>query len=61
VKEINMSEAAKRLAEANGGHWGEHRFYSPADWRRDVESGNTRLSYWDWCLSCEEHAAVLKR
>lgn len=40
-----------QLADANGGTWGEHHTYIPADWRTEVENGDTRLGYWEWVAS----------
>lgn len=51
LAEIERLQAADKLAEANGGTWGEHHTYTPADWRLDVANCDTRSGYWDWVLA----------
>lgn len=54
IAEINRLQALeepRKLAEANGGTWGEHHTHTPADWRMDVENRDTRSGYWDWVLA----------
>jgi hypothetical protein len=46
-----MTWNAIQLAEANGGHWGEHPEHTVSEWRWAVGNGDTRLGYWDWVLS----------
>jgi hypothetical protein len=37
-----------KVMEENGGFNGEHPDYDLTDWRLEVQSGDTRLSYWEW-------------
>jgi hypothetical protein len=40
--------AAKDLMKKYGGVWSEHPDFPSEDWRYQVQSGDTRLGYWDW-------------
>ncbi|KAA0573418.1 hypothetical protein [Azospirillum sp. Sh1] len=43
------------------GVWGEHPGYPRADWRYQVENGDTNLGYWEWVeneLAIERSAPV---
>jgi hypothetical protein len=51
IQRLQDLEAARKLADANGGTWGEHHTYTPADWRLAVENHDTRSSYWGWVLA----------
>ena len=44
----DIRDEARELADANGGLWGEHPAWPAADWRYEVESGDTRLGYQAW-------------
>jgi hypothetical protein len=48
IKRLQDLEASRKLADQNGGTWGEHHTYKPADWRLEVEARDTRSGYWDW-------------
>ncbi len=43
-----MDMELERLMDANGGYWGKHPAYPPADWRYEVGNNETRLGYWEW-------------
>lgn len=38
----------KQLADAHGGHWGEHPDFPVRDWRHEVADDTTRLGHWSW-------------
>ncbi len=46
-----MSEIAKALKEAHGGHWGELEGHDVADWRYEVANEDTKLGYWEWAAN----------
>lgn len=46
-----MTPEATALAALYGGCWGEHPAFPVAEWVTAVVSKETRLGYWDWCLS----------
>jgi len=43
-----MTEQAERIANENGGVWGEHTEYTLDDWKYEVANDDTRLGYWEW-------------
>lgn len=50
-----MTPEATVLDALYGDHWGEHPAFPVADWVTAVVNRETRLGYWDWCLSEQEH------
>lgn len=51
IKRLQDLEAARQLADDNGGIWGEHPLHKVADWQLEVANGDTRAGYWDWVIS----------
>lgn len=51
ITRLQLLEEPIKLAERNGGTWGEHQTYTPADWRLAVENHDTRSGYWGWVLA----------
>ena len=47
-----------KLANANGGHWGEHPKYPSEDWQLEVANGDCRLGYWEWIQSLLDHGLL---
>lgn len=51
IDDSTLPERASKLAQENGGHWGELADYPPADWIHEVGNGDTRLGYWEWAAN----------
>jgi len=48
---IDYGTTAEDLSNAYAGPngtWGEHPYYTRADWRQEVENDDTILGYWAW-------------
>ncbi len=45
-----MTNEARKLADHNGGVWGQYSKYPVEDWAYEVSNDDTRLGYWDWVL-----------
>ncbi len=52
------ASALQALADAHGGHWGQHPEHPVADWQYEVANDDTRLGYWAWVFDRLEQAAV---
>lgn len=42
------TELVRQLREKHGGYWGEYDRFPVNDWRYAVDTGETRLGYWEW-------------
>ncbi len=51
-------QALQALADAHGGHWGQHPEHPVADWQYEVANDDTRLGYWAWVFDRLEQAAI---
>jgi hypothetical protein len=54
LKSNEAPNQSAKLSEQYGGHWSDHPDFPVRDWRFEVANGDTKLGYWDWCVSMIE-------
>ena len=45
---VRTVQVASLIDQCGGDLWGEHPDHPKADWKYEVENGDTFLGYWEW-------------
>ena len=45
---VRTSQVSAIVSQCGGDLWGEHPDHPTADWKYEVENGDTFLGYWEW-------------
>jgi hypothetical protein len=51
IRDAKHETVADLVASYGGSIWNDHPVFPGEDWKYEVQNGDTRASYWEWCYS----------